>query len=334
MSMESIKCYDLLMLLIFSIGLLFFSGVASAQVDICDLLNLPRCTGVTKQSRRSSLQSLPSPATSANLNPATVSFDRGFGVEVFYQSNNPPLFSIASGSGRIGAILISSNIENTFFGNRLVELDGKYFERIDKNKQYESEKMSFAMGANLFRKNKSGVDVGIILKRHGEIKDINPGVGLSGRLGFLTFGASVYRDDFILHQKDAINYPIGTYSTVFDDETYEEKFTVQTITGGLRIRNLSFDAAIIKSKYKHFQDDTVIKLFSGSIVYRNFMFNLATRNETSNAPKIEDGELVYKESHSSIYGGVQTSLGKHLVLGVNYNYFLLEEIAFNGTLFF
>ena len=305
-----------------------------AQVDVCDLLNLPRCSGVTKQSRRSSLQSLPSPTTSANLNPATVSFDKGLGVEVFHQSNNPPLFSLASGNGRIGAILISSNIENTFFGNRLVEIDGKYFERFEDKEQYQSKKLSFALGANLIRRGKAGVDVGVILKRHGEIKDINPGIGLSGKLGFITLGASYYRDDFILHRSDALNYPNGIYAPLVQDETYEEKFSVKTLTGGLRYQMFSLDAAFITSKYKYFEDDTKINLISGSMVWRNLMFNLATRKETSNAPKIKDGELVYEDTASAVYGGVQASFGKHLILGLNYNYFLLDELSVNMVVFF
>lgn len=320
--------------LILLIVFFFLPSASNAQVDICDLLNLPRCTGVTKQSRRSSLQSLPSPATSASLNPATVSFDRGFGIEAFHQSGNPPLFSVASGSGRIGAILISSNIENTFFGNRLVEIDGKYMERFDEKRQYESKKLSFAVGANLFRKNKSGVDFGIILKRHGEVKDINPGAGISGRFGLLTFGASVYRDDFILLREDALQYPFGVYAPLVTNETYEEKFTVQTLTGGIRYRNFTLDAAIIKSKYKHFEEDTEIRLISGALTWKSFLFNLATRRETSELLKVEDGELVYDKTTSTVYGGVQASLGKHVILGVHYNYFLLEEVSFSGTLFF
>lgn len=322
------------MQLILLIVFFFLPSASNAQVDICDLLNLPRCTGVTKQTRRSSLQSLPSPATAANINPATVSFDRGFGVEVFHQSGNPPLFSVASGSGRIGAILISSNIENTFFGNRLVEIDGRYMERFDEKRQYESKKLSFAVGANLFRKNKSGLDFGIIFKRHGEIKDINPGAGISGRFGLLTFGASIYRDDFILYREDALEYPFGVYAPLVTGETYEEKFTVRTLTGGLRYKNISLDAAVMKSKYKHFEDDTDIRLISLSWTWRSFLFNVANRRETSELLKVEDGELVYDETTSSNYGGIQVSLGKHFILGVHYNYFLLEETALSGTIFF
>lgn len=73
---------------------------------------------------------------------------------------------------------------------------------------------------------------------------------------------------------------------------------------------------------------------SASYIAGDFMFNLALRNENSPAPKFVNGELRYQESKSDVYGGVQASLGRFLIVGVNYNYFLLEEVSTMAALFF
>lgn len=303
--------------------------------DICDLIDLPKCSGVTKQGRRTSNQSYPSPSTSASINPATVSFDRGLGIEVIHQSGNPLLFSIASGSGKFGGALISTNLENGFFGNRVVELDGNYFRRNENKKQYRSKKMTFAFGAKLIRKNNYGIDAGFLIKRHSGIGKINPGAGVSARLGPISLGASIYQDDFKLFQKDLLLYPTGeVYDLQVVTSDYEEKFTVQTLSAGIRIKNVSIDGGLIKTKYKFYDEDSVIQIISTSVNYRNYLFNLATRTETSNASKYDDGILRLEKDQQSWYSGVQVSLGKHLVLGVAYNYFMLREFSLNGTLFF
>lgn len=285
--------------------------------EICDLLDLKNCSGVTKQGRRSSLLSLPSPTTSTILNPATVSFDRGLGLEVIHQSGNPLVFSLASGTGKIGGALISSSLENTFFGNRIYETSDDYFRRNEEKKQYKTNKTNLALGAKLIRKKNMALDVGLILKRHSEIKKINPGVGLSGRLGPITLGASVYQDDF--------------YIKVID---YSEKFSVATYSVGTKYRNFSIDAGVIKTRYERDEMDTTINLYAGSFVYRNFMFNLAYRNEISPTVKYIDGKLEEKKSTGDYFAGIQTSLGRHLIVGINYNYFLLRETSLSGTIFF
>ncbi len=301
-------------LLLFFVVLFPLRGEAN---EICDLLDLKNCAGVTKQGRRSSLLSLPSPTTSTILNPATVSFDRGLGVEVIHQSGNPLVFSLASGTGKIGGALISSSLENTFFGNRVYEATEDYFRRNEEKKQYRTNKMNLALGAKLIRKKNVALDVGLILKRHSEIKKINPGVGLSGRLGPLTLGASLYQDDF--HIKDI---------------DYSETFSVATYSVGTKYRNFSVDAGVIKTRYERDEMDTTIHLYAGSYVYRNFMFNLAYRNEVSPTVKYIDGRLEEKKSTGDYFTGIQTSLGRHLIVGINYNYFLLGETSLSGTIFF
>ena len=299
--------------------ILFFmtSHAFSASRDICDILDLQNCSGVSKQGRRSSALSLPSPSTSVLLNPANTSFDRGFGIEAIHQTGNPVVFNVATGTGKVGAALISTSMENTFFGNRVPESDEDYFRRKKDKKQFRTKKITLALGGKLLRKKNFALDAGVILKRHSEIKRVNPGAGLSGRVGPLTFGTSVYQDDFHIELTD-----------------YQEKFTVITYSVGTKIKNLSLDYGVISTKYEQDAINTKVTLTSASYIAGDFMFNLALRNENSPAPKFVNGELRYQESKSDVYGGVQASLGRFLIVGVNYNYFLLEEVSTMATLFF
>lgn len=297
--------------------ILFTSMPVWSRTDICDLLDMRNCPGVTRQGRRTSLLSLPSPTASTILNPATVSFDRGLGIEVIQQAGNPAVFSLASGTGKLGGALISSSLENTFFGNRVFELDDSFLKRNEEKKQYKTKKMNLALGAKLLRKKSIALDFGVILKRHSEIKRINPGIGLSGKLGPLNIGAALYQDDFFLKDID-----------------YSEKFTVSTYSVGTKFQGLSLDAGVIKTNYERDEMDTEVHLYSGSYIFKNFMFNLAYRNEISPATKFIDGRLDYRKSSSAIFTGIQMSLNRYAIIGINYNYFLLEEYSLIGSFFF
>lgn len=324
----------ILLLFIVSISI----GAQASSPNLCDILNIPNCEGITKQFRRTSSQSLPSPATSANLNPATVSFDRGLGLEMIHQPGNPVNFNVASGTGKLGGALISSSLENGFFGNRVPELDQPYIDRNEDQKQYKSKKLTLALGHKLINKRSFGADMGIILKRHSEIKDVNFGVGLSMRFGPVNIGASAYKDDFILFEKDfnkSSPHLRGLFPFLYGrSESYQESFDVQTLTAGTRIKDFAFDVGFIKTKYEYYLEDANIRIYSAAYAYKNLLFNLAFRNENSNLPKFKDHTLVSQKNSNSTYGGVQVGLGKHVIIGLSYNYFLLKEVSFNGTIFF
>lgn len=315
--------------------LTLFLAQESFAKDLCDLLELNNCGTITRGSRRSSLQSLPNTTTSASFNPATVSFDKGLGIEMMYASGNPIQFSLAGGTGKVGAAVISTSVENGFFGNRTVELDGVYANRIDKKKIYKSEKITLATSFKLYRKRNFALDLGLIAKRHSEIKKINPGAGLSATLGPLTLGASVYQDDFLLKLADVSKYPTGTvYDNVFTEETYTEKFTVTTLSGGLRLWACSLDGGIIRTKYKEYQDASTAQIVAGSCIYKRARVMLATRTEKSNALKYIDDQLVNAETQTKTFWGIQGAFGKHLILGISYNYFMLDEYSLNASIFF
>lgn len=309
---------------------LFPLAATAAPTDICDILNLPNCRGVTRQMRRNTFQTAPTTSTASNLNPANVSFDKGFGVELLAQAGNPLLFSATSGTGKMGGALISGAMDNTFFGNRVPEADENFLERSEEQLQYKNKKLTFALGAKLTSTKNAGFDIGLLLKRHSEIKKINPGAGMSGRIWLIHFGASVYRDDTFIDLKNtATGMSLG-------EESVQESFTVTTYTVGTRIKNFAFDVGTIQSKLKFYDDEpTRITLYSASYNVSDFLFNLAVRNEHSMAKTYDHDleQLKEKENKSSMYLGIQYSFNKHIIFGLNYNYFLLNEASATMTLF-
>ena len=178
--------------------------------DICDILDLPNCNGVSKQSRRTSNFSLPSPATAANLNPANVSVDRGFGGEFLFQANNPVSFNIVGGSGKFGGALISPTLENSFFGVRVPELPEKFLVRNQDQKRFDTKKLNFALAGKIARQKNYGLDFGLLFKRHSEVQKLRTGFGLSGRAWMFNAGASFYKDDFWFDLRKVNNAETGS----------------------------------------------------------------------------------------------------------------------------
>lgn len=307
------------------LSILVFSREAfSASNDICDILKLPNCQGVTKQLRRSSASSLPSSSLASSLNPANVSFDRGVGLDILAEHNNPVHFGLLAGTGKMGGALINGSVDNGFFGNRVPELDGDRLERELGKVQYRNKKLTVAIGGKLTSSRNYGIDAGLILKRHPEIKDVNPGIGFSARVWKINFGASYFKDD---SYTDLSSLPGVTPPFVEDD------FYVTTYTAGTRIGNFSFDYGVIKSDIESFGGPTVISIFSSAYQYENFLFNLAVRNERSKAPEFVDGMLVQNEEKGSIFAAIQYSVNQHIIFGVNYNHFLLRDLGLSLTLF-
>lgn len=316
--------------------ILTFLPVSSwAAKDICDVLNIPNCPKVLKQSRRSSMQALPSTATASGLNPANVSLDRGVGIEYIYLPGNSGAINFLTGTGKVGGAFVSSTVENGFFGNRTVETSQRYDDRNRGKKQYKSDKINLAFGGRVLGKKTNTLDIGLMVKRHNELKDINFGVGASARLGFLNFGASTYRDDFIIYQKDKNMYDSGTgYDSALTGESLSEKFSVQTFSAGLRYNDLSFDYGAIRTKYKFYSEPSNIQLLAISYAYKKLLFNVARRVEKSQAPKFDENKLIFRKNQTNYFASFQVAVGNHFIVGTAYNYFLLNEISFNGMFFF
>ncbi len=303
---------------------------------VCEVFDLPNCSGVTKQSRRTSNLSLPSPATASNLNPANVSIDRGLGLEVLLQANNPVAFNLVGGSGRFGGALISPTLENSFFGVRVPELDEEFLDRNKEKRRYDSKKYNFALAGKIIREKNYGLDFGLLFKRHSEVGKIRTGLGFAGRLLFLNFGASYYKDDFWLdYEKTKMEGTNIPYSVVTGKKSYDESYQVKTLSAGLKLWNLSLDAGrIVTDKYKFTEDSVNITILSASYAWKDFLFNYGMRTEDSPTPKFEDNTLVPEKIKKANYAGIQYSWWRPLVVGVHYNYFLLNEVSATMTFFY
>lgn len=316
---------------------LFFVSVSQAAKtpDVCDLIDLPNCSGVSKQGRRTSNFSLPSPATAANLNPANLSTDRGFGGEFLLQANNPVSFNLVGGSGKFGGALISPTLENSFFGVRVPELNERFLERNQDKKRFDNKKLSLALGGKIIREKNYGLDFGLLFKRHSEVKKIRTGFGLSGRLLWLNFGASYYKDDFWLdfaHTK--IDGTSTTYAQLLGKKSYDESYQVRTYSVGLKVKNMSLDfGKIMTDKYKYNDDKMDITILTASMAIGNWVLNYGARKEDSPTPKFKDDVLKTARIKKATYAGVQYSWWKPLVVGVHYNYFLLNEVSATMTFF-
>lgn len=318
--------------------LIFFSSelfAASGAIDVCDYIDLPSCSGINRQSRRSSSSSMPSPATASSINPANVSVDRGFGVETLLQVNNPVSVSLRTGNGKVGGVFLSNAIENSFFGNKTVENNEDYLERVRASHRYKAHKLNLALGLNIVTKKFFGLDAGIIFKRHDHIKKINPGLGVAMRLGIFNFGTSLYYDDFKIGLEDFVNPYSGIpYSQIYGSDTYQEKFLVQTHSVGMRVKNLALDFAYIHSKYRFDTDDTKIFIYSTSYSFKRLLLNAALRKELSPRLQYSNGELIKRRTKTDTYYGLQFLASKAVIIGLNQNYFLLHDWSLNLTIFF
>lgn len=283
---------------------------------------------------RASAKSLPSASISSVLNPGNISKVKGLGLEVSFLPSNPLGYSVVTGNGKLGGALISSSGENSFFGNRSIEIDDVYLERRANDKRYKNKKLHVAAGFALIDKKNYGLDLGLSAKRNPEIKKINPGIGLSGRFYFLNFGIYTYKDDIKVDLGNYYNpYTGQPYYLQYGGQFYQEKFDVTTFTFGTKIQNLAIDVGIIKTKYAFYEQETSIRIISSSYIQNKFLFNLAYRSEESDNLKEKDGMLTKERLKNDFYGGIQYFVNSHLTVGLSYNNYLLNEVSGNFTLF-
>lgn len=312
--------------------LFFFSSILQSSAQQDDNCGYFQYCGNGGQSKTSKSQ--PTVSTSANFNPSNISNVKGLGIETLLQPNNPLGFNIVTGNGKMGGALITPTAENGFFGNRSIELDSLYAQRRIEKIRYKSKKISAVLGANLISKKRLSLDLGVSAKRNPDIKKLNPGVGFSARFWFLNFGAYIYRDDTKLEFKDYVD-PLTQrlYSSVHNANSYAESFTAKTLSIGTQFANLSLDAGMIRTKYKFYQNETSINIYSSSYNYKKFLFNFAYRKELSDNMKEYKGTLTNDRTKIDYYGGIQYNWNGHIKTGIAYNHFLVKDFSFTIIIF-
>ncbi len=213
-------------------------------------------------------------------------------------------------------------------------MSSDYLTRRLNKKQYKNEKISLALGLSLIEKKNVSIDIGLSAKRNPDIKKINPGVGASARLFMFTMGAYTYSDDVKVNLGSNLDPDTGTaYSTYYNSPTYQETFKVYTYTLGMSLGRLSLDMGAINTKYKFYPLQTQVKLYSASFQLGRWMFNLAQRSEVSSNSAFGEGQLLYQNTKNDIYYGAQYLLNKHVLVGVAYNNYLLQEVSMSMILF-
>lgn len=311
---------------------LFFSYSLLADDSLCKFFKY--CGGGGSGSSRSSAQSLPSSGSAAGINPSNISKVKGLGLESIYQAHNHLLFNIVTGNGKLGA-LVSPNQENSFFGNRSIEIDEQYLFRRMNKIQYDNKKLNFALGYNIREKKNVSLDIGLSIKRNPDIKKLNLGLGVSGKFSIFNLGIYTYADDIRFGLGNYVNPYTGVaYSTYYNSSIYSESFTVTTFTSGINLGQFTFDFGVIKTKYAFYPEATQVNLYSASYNYKKFLFNFARRMEHSSNQEMFEGQLRVNRSKFEDYYGIQFLANKHLLLGVAYNQFLLHEFSGALTLFF
>jgi hypothetical protein len=279
-------------------------------------------------------KSLPSTAAASNLNPGNLSNVKGVGFETLYQKGNPLGFSFVSGNGKVGA-LISPTLENSFFGNRSIEIDDLTYLRNLNKKQYDNKKLNLSAGIKIVSKKYAELDLGLSVKRNPDIKNFNPGAGINGRLAIFHFGAYFYRDDVKLQLGNyLIPNSMMTYSSFYKNTTYQERFSVDTYTVGTNIQNLSLDAGVIKTRYHFYSENTRVYLYSTSYGFKKWLFNVAWRKEYSPNQAYIKGNMISIRKKSENYMGFQYTINRFFVVGLQYNNFLLHETSGTLTIYF
>lgn len=275
-----------------------------------------------------------SSTTSPSINPSNIARIKGLGLETLIQQNNPLGFSLVTGTGNVGAALVSSSSENSFFGNRSLELDADYYFRYRDKVRYQNKKLSFAFGAKILDRNNIDLDVGISLKRHSQLKKINPGVAFSLKFPWLTFGAHIFKDDVKLELQDYRNPYTGfLYSETYNSTTYQENYLVTALTMGLKIQKLTFDIGYLQTRYKFYNEDTTVMIYSLGYTIKNLHINAALRSEISPNLAVKDEYMIIEKNKKFSFLGLEYMLFKQLMLGVGYNTFLMNEYSATVTIF-
>lgn len=311
----------------FLILLIFSTNLTFAADDECSYFKFCGSAAPAKSASSSS-------SRSASLNPSNIARVKGLGIETLLQKNNDPAFTFVTGTGNVGAALVSSSGENSFFGNRSIELDEEYIVRYTEKKRYVNNKFSVALGANLYNKKNLTFDLGISLKRNKFIKKINPGVGFSLGYKNITFGAHIYKDDVRLNLFNTFDFHSGVPNEIkYNSLTYDEVYNVKTANIGIQLASLTFDVGYLSTRYNYYNSDTNIIIYSLGYNFKKIYLTAAYRTESSANRFVENNRLIEKIDKTFIHYGAQVILFKHLMLGVGYNTFMMNEISGTVTLF-
>lgn len=260
------------------------------------------------------------------INPSAVPIDDGFGLEAIFFKSDVDL-GIVRGNGRIGAAISPANSEETFFGSPGFAAPEDTLTRKMAAKKYPSQKVTLATAFSLGEKKGAefssySLRAGFMAKYNRLTHNATPGFGLSGALGPITFGGSVYNDET---QLDYEVYGIPLKPTI--------QYQVRTYNLGLFLSSLVLDYSNLRVATP---DVSSVNLFTANFSIAKMIITASKRIEDSSRPNYnyETKTLEVKRIKEEHFGGIQYSYSKTFMLGVLYNYYLLHEYSATATFFF
>lgn len=272
----------------------------------------------------------PSSGSQVKINPSAVPTEAGFGIEGLFFRDEVDV-AIVRGTGRVGAALSPSNSEETFFGPPGFELDQKLLERKITAQKYPNQKITLAGALSLLDKTGSGLKsyslkLGAMGKYNKLTKDVSPGLGLNGTLGFVSFGGSIYADETLIQDPVIEGGP----------QQSRLKYLVQTYNLGIFLNSIIVDYSHLNLHENETKNESNVTLLTVSLMLKKFIVTLAQRKEVSGRLQYnyETRTLEKTEEKYEGFGGVQYMVNKNLMIGGFYNYYLLSEGSLALTLFF
>jgi hypothetical protein len=279
--------------------------------------------------RSTSAPAYPSNNSRITVNPSAVPTDEGFGAEAIVYRGYWDL-SIVKGTGRVGAAISPSNGEESFFGPPGFEERSVYLNRKARQEKYTQQKYVLATAMNLYSSKSDGLarfslSAGVAGRYNKLTKAITPGAGLTGILGPFTFGFAYSQDETQIDP--ALDKP--------DVPAHAFRSSSETLSIGLYLNSLAIDYSLMKV-YGEGLGNFQVGLLTSSLLLKRAILTASIRQELSNRPKFdrETATLLDESTKTNLFLGVQVTVTKTVMLGVFYNYYLLDEISAGGTLFF
>ena len=296
-----------------------------ARKELCEQFTFIACPSAFAASRSNTNASVPSNAASGAANPASMTVDRGFGVEALNFGSWWDV-NIVAGTGVIGSGFSTSNSEGTFFGNTTQETNQDYENRIKAGHKFKSQKVNtiFAfslIGGGKKRRRRKGLklNIGVMGRYNKPSKNFHPGFGVTLSWFNLSAGIARLRDDAWIA-----------------DRGVSEQFYTSSFSVGYRFANLAVDWNYLRNSYRNFSRVSIV---SGSFFAKKFVITYGVRKEDSKFRRFNYASGVFDErdrttiQKNSGFLGFQYIAKKKLILGLFSNYYLQREISLGATFF-
>lgn len=295
-----------------------FSEGAHAK-KLCEIYDWLACPSSSGGSRNTTSSSHPTSSAATASNPASMSTDKGFGIETikfgpWYDVN------VVSGTGVVGSALSVSSTEGTFFGGVPQETLNEHVPRNFEGRKYKSQKFSSVVAINVLggkksKRSKLKMNVGLVGKYNSETKKFRSGGGLSMSFMGVSAGAARYSDDDVITPGTINRYYTNSYSL------------------GVQFGNIAVDWNYMKTDASIWSRTRFI---TATLYTKHLMFTYGQRQEQSFYPSIIDNTSNAFDFNSTKHDGflgVQGTVFKRIVLGLYLNYYLQNEISLGMSFF-